>query len=517
MKEKIYATLDKLKTPVQHIARYNLFIYSMMFNRYVEPSFDYADKFFTILSHKFNDFVNNDVDLLLLEASPRTGKTDFVINILLTNILGNRSKHNILIVCGNKTLKRKVRRKIERVVRTKDFFQLIFPGVNIITANESEIILSNDNVIVLTTSKSEPPTGEGFHYHFYLDYLSTAAMTSEAKREDAFVRLPEFLSRTQHNPKTKVVIDNQRLGTKDVSSVVIEQYNEQNLPVDRITFPYQFQEDTSFLVENNEIKFKKGEYLVSRFNDIEKKKILARQGAFIYETQYLQKPRKARGDLVTRDMLRYYTNEDLKTIKFVKGFITSDLALEDKKYNDYNVFIFWLVDEEDNLYLVDMVRVKMKGLRAEIALYNFYLKWKDGLGNGGVGCTSIHFENTTNSKMTIQRYEEGLIIEKIIDGKKVFEKVILAGLIKKLSRPSNKFSRFINALPHIQASKLYLPSPDVKIKGVENVNDEILEPTISELENFREDNTHDHDDIVDNIIDGINEARSYNLDLEVGF
>lgn len=517
MKERILKVIDNLKTPPEKIARFNLFVYAMLFNKEVEPNFNYADKIFTILAYKFQKFIHNEQsDLFLLEASPRTGKTDFIVNILLTWLLGSRVKQNFLIVSGNKPLKRKIRRKIERIIKT-DFFSKVFPDITIITANEGEIVLSNGNMILLTTSNSEPPTGEGFHWQFYIDYLSTKSMKSESLRTRAFDQLPDLLSRTQHNPRTKIVIDNQRLGTTDVSSVIIEQYAEQELPLERLTFPYQFSEDVYYDVGDKQIGFKQGEYLVSRFNDMEKKKILARQGAFIYETQYLQKPRKARGDLITRDMLRYYSAADLKEKTFVRGFITTDLALEDKKFNDYNVFVFWLVDDDQNLYLIDMVRIRIKGLYAELALYNFYLKWQNGLCNGGAGCTQIIFENTINSKLTIQKYELGLDVPVIIDGRKSTKKVILAGLVKKVSRPTNKFSRFITALPHIEGNQLYLPGHDVKINGVKNVQDDIVEPTISELENFREDDTHDHDDIVDNVIDGIMEALDYEIDFGVGF
>jgi hypothetical protein len=514
--ERMYKTLDSLRTPAKFLAKYNLFIYSMLFNREIEPSFNYADKFFTILSHKFQEFVKSDTDLFLLEASPRTGKTDFVINILLIWLLGNKEKNNFLIVVSTQKLKKDLRRKIERVVKTKIFSE-IFGNISIVTANDGEIILTNGNVVTFTTTKSSIPIGAGFHWHFYIDFLNSETMRSQPIRDEAFSQLTNFLTRTQHNPATKVVVDNQRLGTEDLSAYFVEQYAETGLPMERLTFPYQFQDDYHFDINGKLISFKQGEYLVSRFNDNEKKKILARQGAFIYETQYLQKPRKARGDLVKREMFKYYSDYDLKNINFVKGFITTDLALEDKRFNDYNVFCFWLVDDDQNLYLIDMQRLKIKGIQAETALYHFYLKWKDGLRNGGVGCNAIHFENTTNTKMTIQRYRNGLDVEQFVNGQKVKKKVVLAGLVVELTRVKNKFSRFIDALPHIEGGKLYLPGSDVKINGIANVRDEIIEPLISECENFREDDTHDHDDIIDNVIDGIIEARTHEISLAVGF
>lgn len=524
-KYQIFDLMDNLTTPNEELARSDLFFYSMLFNKEIEPTFDYSDKFFTILSNKFQEFYNSQADLFLLEASPRTGKTDFVVNIFMIWILGNHTRERFIIVCDNKKLMTDLRRKLERVFYSP-LFERMFPTVKVKRANESEIILSNENLIAFTTSGSTTPIGTGYHWHFYIDYLNAETLRSPAKTEKAFSQLTQFLTRTQNNPNTRIIVDNQRLGPEDLSNYFVTQYKEYDKPMFRLTFPYQFDEDRSYDVNGKEIKFKKGEFLVSRFNEDGKKTILARQGLYNYETQYLQKPRKARGDLVRRDMLKFYTNYELQNVDFRKGIITTDLALEDKEYHDYNVFCFWLIDHDDNLYLADMLRLKVKGIVAESALYKFYLKCKEGkmLGlENNVGCTEIHFEDTTNTKPTIQRYQDGLVVEvsKWDEERKThvksYDKIQLRGIVKTFTRVKKKFSRFIDALPHIEAGKVFLPSYDIKIDGIEDVQMDIVEPLIKEAEEFREDDSHDHDDIVDNLVDGITAARTTRLNLKVGF
>lgn len=508
--EQILQNLENnLKTPIEELARVNLFVYALLYNREIEPDHDYTDKFFTILSHEFQEFDYNSIaDVLLLEASPRTGKTDFVVNIYLSWLLGNKKDKRFLFVASNKTLKDSLRRKIERVIKSK-FFTKVFGNIQIETNNQSEISLSNLNSINLITTFSTVPIGTGFHYHFYIDFLTGETMRSDVNRETAFNQFQLFSSRTQNNPPTKIIIDNQRLGVYDLSAYITRQYAEMNIDIKRITFPYQFEDDYYYKIGDKEIKFERNSYLVKRFNEFEKKKIIARMGQYVYETQYLQKARPARGDMVNREMFRFYTKQMLDNVKFKKGFITTDLALEKGKRNDYNVFIFWLVDEDNNLYLIDMFRQKIRGVDAELALYNFYQKWKNGLGNGQAGCHFITFENTTNTKHTIQRYEDGFNI-----GNK---KITFAGLVRKLSRPKDKFSRFVDALPFIQSSCMFLPSADFKINGVENINDEIIEPFLREYEAFREDMSHEHDDIVDCGSDAVEQVWKQELDLSVKF
>lgn len=495
----ILDVIEQTKIPPHLIAKTSLPVYMLLYNKEIEPAHNYTDKFFTILAYKFEEFAKSKKDLLILEASPRTGKTDFGVNIFLTHLLGRERKKRFLLIASNQVLKKTLRRKIERVLKS-ELFEKMFPDVKIDINNDNEIILSNGNVVNLTTTGSTVPIGAGFHWIFLIDFMTGEMMRSNPLREEAFMQLGGFLSRTQNDPNTKIIVDNQRLGVEDLSAHLTKQYDEMGLEYVRLTFPFQFEDDYEYDLKGKKILFRKGQFLVSRFNDFEKRKIIARLGDFRYETEYLQKPRHARGDLVKREMFRFYSNEDLKTIKFYRGFITTDLALEDKRRNDYNVFIFWLVDDKENLYLIDMMRLKIKGLEAEKALYNFYLKWKDGLRNGGAGCNFITFEDTINTKMTIQRYEKGMEL----DGKLI----MLAGLVRKLTRVKNKFSRMMDSLPHIQAGKVFLPSHDVEINGVQNVSDEIVEPFIREYENFREDDSHENDDIVDSSTDAIIQARA---------
>lgn len=496
-----FSFLSKMNVSPIITARYSMYMWCLLFNRDIEPKHNYRDKFFTILNYEFEQFLNSPNDLLLLEAPPRTGKTEFDTNIFLCWLLGSKRNNRFLIVVSSKMLKLSLRKKIERVLRSP-LFASVFPDVNIEICNQEHISLTNGNEISLSTTNSMTPTGVGFHWIFLIDYLVPATLNSEANKIFAYQQLDGFLTRTEHDPTTKILIDNQRLGLEDLSAVITARYNENKLPFQRITLPYYFEEDWKH--PKLPILFKKGEYLVSRFNDFEKTKVIARIGLYRFDTEFQQKPRRPEGDLVRREMFMLYKHEDLMNIEFKTGFITTDNAYENKKKSDYNVYCYWLVDYNDNLYLVDMMRKKMKGIMAEKILWSFYCKWKDGLKNGGPGVNKVLIENTTNTKLTIQKYRQGFYIGE--------ERVAFGSLIKELPRRSNKFSRFKQAIPFIEVGKVYLPSIDVKIEGIENPKTEITDLLIRECEEMREDDSHEHDDIVDNLIDAINECASNKID-----
>lgn len=446
---------------------------------------------------------------MLLEASPRTGKTDFIKDLFLTRWLGLNESKRVLMVGSNKSLKNKLRRGIERIIKT-DFYKRVFPGVKILYSNSENITMSNGNMIEFKTTKSAAPTGLGYHLILLIDFLPLVAMKSKVQMEFCLEQLSAFTTRTEHNPRTKIIVDNQRIGLKDLSHHLTTAYDKERLSYKRITLPYYFDEDRLYYLKHNNqaILFKKGEYLVARFNATERRAIIAQHGDYVYDTQYLQKPRQVKGALVNSRMFGYYSNEDLDRIEFISGFITTDTTMEDKAENDYTVYCFWLTDRLQNVYLIDMYRAKIKGIETNETLYIFYKKWKDGLGNGTAGCDYMYFENTVNTKHTIQSYQNGFYIGR--------EKIIFGGTVRTLSRTKSKFSRFQESLPQVQQGKMHLPAQKTVIPGVADPYEEITKVAIKEYEGFREDMTHDHDDIVDNGTDAINIVRSNWIDFAVG-
>jgi hypothetical protein len=140
---KIDIKNTELKTDPYLLARYNLFYYAIQFTKDVEPKYTYHDKLFTLLNCEFDHFLKSeDTHLALLEASPRTGKTEFLVNIVFSYLLGSECNKKFLFIAGNRDLKRELRSKIERVLRS-EFFIKIFGKINFVVCNESIIILSN--------------------------------------------------------------------------------------------------------------------------------------------------------------------------------------------------------------------------------------------------------------------------------------------------------------------------------------------------------------------------------------
>lgn len=203
-------------------------------------------------------------------------------------------------------------------------------------------------------------------------------------------------------------------------------------------------------------------------------------GSLAYKRFVLGEFQDIGGQLINIGWFKYYTNEDLANIKFSKVFITTDYALEAKRYSDYNVFCYWGISDK-KLYLLDMVRFKEVGLEANDRLESFYIKC-----GHRYGVQKILIENVSSSKIFIQ-----------MNQRKFF------GTVQPVSRTANKYARLIPVLGEIEVGKVFLPSENTTINGVSDVRSDIIRPFLLECESFSHDDKHEHDDIVDNVIDAL--------------
>lgn len=494
-------------------AAIHLLPFLAMHNLVVDPVYKYSNKFFLSLCDYFNDFLDNpDKRLLLLEASPRSGKTDFILNVVCPYVIGNNPGKRMMIITSTRQTRKKIRKALERVLNT-DYFKDVFQCYGKVKASESNIVLPNGFEIFLTTTLSTVPTGDGFHFIVATDYIAASMIDSKATMESAMSNWHGYMTRKQNNPSTKIIIDNQRLSYYDLSWKVTSESDRNGEIYTRITFPFQFSEDFKVKLPSSGLimPFKKGEFLTERFNEREKRIILSTTSQEVYEVQYLQNPSVDKGKIFHRHYFKYYNQEDLDNLEFIRIFITTDFAFTQREKSDYTVLCCWAEDLDGNLLLLDMLRGKYKGIHLNTVLFNFWKKWENGIGDCQCDFITIEKAGQQNISM-LQSMRSGFYIE---DGSNIAsgegKKVYIECGIRELPRNKvKKYTRALQSLSYIQQGKVYLPSFNVQINGIENIMTEIVEPFLSEHERFSEDQdvqNQQHDDIVDNCLDAVSIAN----------
>lgn len=491
-------------------ASVHLLPFLALHNTDVEPQYRYTNKFFMSLCDYFNDFLEvEDKRLLLLEAAPRSGKTEFILNVVIPYIVGNNPKKRMMIITSTRQTRRKIRKALERVLKT-DFYQNVFQRYGKVNANDSNIVMPNGFEIFMTTTLSTVPTGDGFHFIIATDYIAASMIDSKATMESAMGNWHGYMTRKQSNPATKIIIDNQRLSFYDLSWKVTSESDRNGEVYTRITFPFQFSEDfNAKLPSGLTMPFKKDEFLTDRFNEREKRLILSTTSNETYQIQYQQQPLMERGKIFNRAFFRFYNAEDLTNLEFNRVFITTDFAFTQKEKSDYTVFCCWAEDLDNNLLLLDMQRGKYKGIELNTMLYNFWHKWKNGVKN--TPCSFVAVEKAGQQNISlVQSMKSGFYIQ---DGRNEGQKVYFECGIRELPRNVRKYTRAMQSLAFIQQGKVYLPSYNVQIVGINDMMTDLVEPFLLEHEQFSEDDgvqRKQHDDIVDNCLDAVsivNKAR----------
>lgn len=102
---------------------------------------------------------------------------------------------------------------------------------------------------------------------------------------------------------------------------------------------------------------------------------------------YQQNPVADEGDYFTRDMIRYYEDEDVD-LSQLRYYCAWDLAIGQRDRNDYSVGLVVGVDEYDNMYVVDTVRGKFDGFELVEQILDLYETWRPGI----VGIEKGHIE-----------------------------------------------------------------------------------------------------------------------------
>lgn len=488
--DKFY-TLELLNKFVKSNQSQRSFNEFIEIQKIIEPRWSYQEKFFQRVINDYDWFLDSkqyDIDLFLLEAPPRTGKTELITGFGVPYLLSRQPNLRIIIVSGNQALKRKLRKTITRIIKSDIYKQKY--NIFLTIDNATEIQTSNGGLVLFTTTLSEVPTGEGFHFIFMEDALTHTMIKSPAKTENAFEQIDGILTRTQDDPRTKVIVNNQRLGFNDLSARLLERYKEVNREILQITMPYYFENEISiFDKKGNEYFFNENEFLINRFDNIKKDFIIAKIGKDEFTTQYQQNPVNSADVIVKKEWWNYYSC-DWQSLDLIHLFITTDLAFSLKTNADYTVICCWGMGRDKKLYLIDMIRQKVEYTEAKQIFKNFYEKYRyvKVMNKSFIYCKAFYIEDTTPSKPLISDLKKDISSMSLIE------------------RNKDKYSRLSVCLNEIENGFVVLPNYK-----------EFTKILIQEAYEFRKDDTHNHDDIVDCFIDAITQELKTNSNVLKGY
>lgn len=200
----------------------------------------------------------------------------------------------------------------------------------------------------------------------------------------------------------------------------------------------------------------------------------SRISKYVYNSQYDQKPTAIGGNLLKGTDFRRY--RILPKIKHRKIF--ADTAQKTGERNDYSVFSEFGIGTDGLLYLLDLIRGRWEAPELQKRAIAFWQK-----------CKARNIEEFGQLRK--------MVVEDKSSGTGLIQTIKLPPYnipVEAKERTKDKLTRVMDAHPYIEAQQVSVPEEGP-----------FTSDFIAECESFSPDDTHDHDDQVDTLVDAVDD------------
>lgn len=292
------------------------------------------------------------------------------------------------------------------------------------------------------------------------DFMKADDYRSDAEKNNVIEIFENTLSSRKNRPaKDPTIIIAQRLSKGDLIDYIKEKYPDE----------WDFYVIPAYNEETGE-SFWEERYPAAMLRQMKIEK------PFLYYSQYQQDPIYMGGGILKHEWWRYY--KDMNDQPYRRIFMTADTANKIKEWNDYTAIMVFGITQNRHLRLLDMAHAKLEIPELQETFLAMWEKWRMGIGS--CRCSAIYIEDKASGTQVIQmlRRKGGMPIIPVIPEK-------------------DKLTRVDDVIPQIVAGNVELP---------ESENHPISREFLSEADAFSADDSHAHDDMVDAMAMGINQA-----------
>lgn len=475
---------------------------------------------------------------LIVNIPPGGTKTEFFsvhLPAYLAALVGEcriKRFRNLNISYADTLVKRNSRRTRD-IIASKEF-QTFWPstfGAN--QAEEWEIIDSAKRSVAQTISKSaggQITGGRGGYYgheysgHIMLDdFNKPVDMFSETKRASSNSMLVNTV-RSRRGDKSKdhptpIISIQQRLHTDDatgfmmrggmgmafmnirIPALIDESYLE--------TLPEPWRSKCWASIKDTDSIVVGGVRYWSYWPDMEYVGDLValwEKDSYTFMSQYMQKPAALTGGIFDTDYFQTYTELPHLTWRAIYVDTNSGKANE---YNDYTVFTLVGMGIDGNMYIIDCERGKWDPDELLQKAVELWEKWAPNDPRRPAPLRHMGIED--------KQAGQGLIVTLKRKHPRVKVKEIPRGA------GENKLVRALNCVPQIKGGQVFVPAThvdNIPVKQTKYSDGRIagttdwVVPMMAEFADFSADDSHDHDDMVDTVMDAIHDMliESNNFD-----
>lgn len=456
---------------------------------------------FSLLCSEVEKIINGESQNVIFNITPGSGKTEiFSIHMSPYASLKSRKVRNLNLSFSDGLVQQNSNR-IKEIIGSPEW-QELWPG-KLANASAKDLIVTEGGKVKLQVNSRSiggQVTGlrggymdDGFTGMLVLDDPDKPDdMLSKVKREAIHMRLKNTVRSRRMKDTTPIVMVQQRLHVNDstwfmlnggmggiefkvvsIPALVTKEYRE--------TLPDWLKSEFDRDVLSSKPVMIDGVAHYSFWPAKESaEELLALRNAdpYTFASQYQQQPIALGGNVFKTEWFQYYGGGEKcalqKPDRFEYTFITGDTAQKAGELNDYSVFCYWGM-YKNRVYFIDGIRGKWEAPDLELNFIAFVNQcWKRNKECGSL--RRIHIEDKASGTGLIQGAKKKIPID-----------------INPVQRSNDKVTRAMDAAPVMRAGRVALPE-----------NHPMLPEILAEVAAFTFDDSHPHDDIVDNIVDAVN-------------
>lgn len=448
-----------------------------------------------------DEVIAGRISNVVINVPPGAGKTELMTNLIPRGLALN-SRSRFLYLSYSQTLVEDVSSTARNIVKSEEFQELW--QVNIAKDTDAKgrwktVIDGFSAGQMYATGMGGQLTGfragtldEGFTGCIVLDDpIKPEDAFSVVERNKANRRILNTVNSRKARSDIPIILIMQRLHTEDPSAFILNgglpgEYTHINIPAlidaDYIaTLPKEVQA----YIPNDVPKDERGRQ--SYWNAKEslesllqlekggKDKDGAEVSRYTFSSQYMQNPLAMGGDLIKSEWFGRYT--ELPPLKW--RAIWADTAQKVKEHNDFSVFLEGGLGQDDNFYVIRITRGKWEAPDLLVKARQI-----------------IEFAKPTDNVNTYGKLRH-MAVEDKASGTALIQTLGRENTIpiRAVQRNTDKLTRLMDVVAYIEQGRVFVPD-----------NAPWVSPFLQECEAMRADMTHDHDDQVDTLIDGIHDT-----------
>jgi len=346
---------------------------------------------------KFSEQVaNKESPRLMLFMPPRHGKSTLASVAFPAWHLGRHPDHEFISCSYSGSLAMNFSRKVRQLLR-EPVYKNVFEKSRLDKDSQSvESWQTTRGGGYVAAGVGGGITGKGAHVMVIDDPVKNREDAESENNREATWDWYTSTAYTRLSPGGGILVILTRWHDDDLAGKLLRQAEDGADQWEVIKYPALAEEDEKFR--------KVGESLhPERYNVDALEQIRKAIGPRDWSALYQQNPVSDEGDYFSRDMIRYFENDEIDTSQ-LNYYCAWDLAIGQRDRNDYSVGIVVGVDEYDNLFVVDVVRGKYDGFELVEQILDLYETWRPGI----VGIERGHIEMALGPFLQKRTRERGL-------------------------------------------------------------------------------------------------------------